>query len=157
MKKELLLALPVLFSLTSYAAKPEGVWLVTEKSCEGKPATISQDERVQFGDGMYAFIYRLSDSPTKYCNQAQVSTRVIQSNSQSGGNYGEVAVLTPYALRTVCKSKQNNTIISDQTDNVQGIAQPATIMLKADNTGFAVLDKSFACPNGSLHLDLKKQ
>ena len=149
--------MPVLFSLNAYAAKPEGVWQVTGKSCEGKPVIVSQDERVQFGDGMYAFIYRLSESSTQYCNQAQVSTRVIQSISESGGNYGEVSILTPHALRTVCKNKQNGAVISDQTENVQGVAQPATIMLKEDNKGFAVLDKSFACPNGSLHLDLQKQ
>ena len=50
MKKYLIFAMAALTSATAYATKTDGTWRVVEKSCAGKPAIISQDERIQFGE-----------------------------------------------------------------------------------------------------------
>jgi hypothetical protein len=157
MKKYLTLFIYVFYSLTATAAQPAGAWLVVGKSCNGKSATVSQEEQVQLANGMYAFISRVSDSNSQYCVQIQASTRLTQSFNQSDSGIEEAAVLTPFAVRTICKLKQDRSVISDQTTNIQGNEHLATIALKNDGTGVIEEEPSSICPSGKLRLELKKK
>lgn len=132
-------------------------WQIVGKSCSSTPVNITYNERFVFSDGLFAFIYRLSENDLQYCNQARISYRTIQSWSESDGNYSEVSVVTPYLVKTVCTSKQDKKVISDVTNEVQGATETASFLMKSDNTGTADWTQTDSCQNTPMHFELLKK
>lgn len=146
------------FATSASTANPDGsYWLVINKSCDGKQMKVSRNDRIHFGNGMFAHIYGLKDSGVEYCNQIQAFTRNIQTSSFVNDNYVESAFLSPMAVRTVCKKKQAGEVISDQSQQIQGSTQSMTLILREGVKGYLEWNKSPDCPKGTLRFDLSKE
>ncbi|HWU43423.1 MAG TPA: hypothetical protein VN132_08295, partial [Bdellovibrio sp.] len=113
MKARVLLSLLFFLSTSVLAKNLDGtLWAVKKKSCEGKDVAISAEEKVQFGNEMFAYISRSSETSKDYCDEALAYQRNIRSTSELEDRYTEVSFLSQYSVRTVCRNKQIDAVIS---------------------------------------------
>lgn len=142
----------LIFSSFVFAANSNS-WSVSGKSCNGRALPVLSAERVQFDSGFLAVIGKLPATDGQTCQQARVSTRLILEATTSSDGYTEVALVTPIAVRTVCKNIATGQT-SDNTAQVSGAEQNMKLVLKNNQTGFLSIDNSSECPKGTLRLEL---
>lgn len=159
MRKLALVGISFLVSAASLAAEIDGsIWLVKTKTCGSQTQVLNGEEKFIFGNGMFAYIYRLSEDQSQICNQAQIFARVIQSSGIRRTVYEEKALLRPQNQRTLCKYKSSGTPISDRTTRFEAPAQEISLTVnEAEAAGSADWTGSPLCPNAGLHFGLKRK
>lgn len=147
-----------LFSQVSLASspQPDGDWKIMNKTCNLLPQTIAGTEHIFFRNGFFGQSYLQFEDLEKKCTQVQGFDRVIQSYSSDSDKYEEVSTLISRVLRTVCRSKANGNIISDNTVPLDTPSQTVSVVLH-EYTGMIELDGSSFCKEGILHLEIQKR
>ncbi len=131
-------------------------WTINTKACNEQPKELLGSERLHFSEGLVTYIYKFSENETEVCYQALAYLRVIQSASFNEKQSLEVSTLIPQQKRTVCKSKNRNETLSDETISVTGSNE----ILKIDFDELqanAEIKGTPHCPEGILRLKLTKK
>lgn len=131
-------------------------WTVTAKTCDGQGRELWGTERFHFKSGLFAYIYKVSESDSEICHQALAYHRLIQSASASNQGQSEISTLIPQQKRTVCKSRATSQTLSDETLSATGSNE----VLKIDfnkGLGQAQFKGATQCPQGILHFELVRK
>ncbi len=144
-------------SSMAFASGPDNsIWVAFSKSCNSQTQPVLGEEKLQFGSGMLAHIYLLSQNSAQICNQAQVFSRVTEASGEDATSYLETASLSAQQQRTVCKSKANGNTISDTTAPFSAPVQKMSITLdKVNQVLTADIYGSATCTGGALRLVLR--
>lgn len=147
----------VFVASNSMAASPDGsVWYATHKSCASQDVPVAGAEKIQFGSGMVALIFLVSQDAAQSCYQADVYGRTVPSGSMSPTAYTEISTLSAQQRRTVCRRIPAGEIVSDVTVPFTAPLQELSIAATGD-TATADIRGSTACTTGALHFDLEKK
>jgi len=148
----------ITFSQLSLAlsSSPEGDWKVTNKSCSSSAMEIRDTENIFFRSGFLGHSYLGSEDSEQKCTQLEGFDRIIGSSSYDNDQYLEVSTLRSNVLRTVCRSKKNGKVLSDNTAPLNLPPQFVSIVLTQNNGKIEIKNSSF-CKMGVLHLDIQKK
>lgn len=143
------------FVSSAYAATKldNTVWKIVSKTCNSKPLNVSENERLQFANGIFTHIYLFSETEMHKCNRAQVFNSAIESRTDNSGVYFETAKIFAGSERTVCKDKANGMKLSDVTTPLVAPIQSLSLLMN-ENSGKVELKGSPFCADGVLQLEL---
>jgi len=155
--KKLMIVILLAGAGSASAAFPDGtVWSVASKTCAGRAVAVAGAERVQFAGGIFAHIFLSSQDLTQYCNKAQVSMRMVQFGTNGTEGYVESGLLRSSRERTVCRSLEGNTVLSDTSAPFNSVSRSYSLSLGEDK-GFLEIDGAAECSDGLLRFELNKK
>ena len=131
------------------------VWLIVGKFCDGQIIPVSEVDKVQFDNGFFAQMNKGREDKDMVCVEARIFARTLERfDSQDG--YNETSSLTARQKRIVCRSKLNESKISD--DTVAFSAPDAMLSVSiSGGAGTAEIKNSTECMNNVLRLFLKRK
>ena len=142
-------------SLTVHASPASITWNITSKTCGSNSVALKGKEQIILDSDFLTHTFQDSETKTQTCAKAEVFSRFTTAFSTSKGSYSETAGLMPLQQRTVCRSKADNSQLSDTKGAFSG---PQTVIsMKFSSTqGSADITGSPECQSGSLHIEMQK-
>jgi hypothetical protein len=145
----------ILSTTQAFADYPDGsTWKITEKKCDGSDLKILGEERIFFGNSMFAHRILFSEDIKQVCYETKAYTRIAKSFSGNELNYQETAELSPLMTRFICKDKVSGTVSRDNTNQWTDQSQVLSLELNHQQ-GKIELRSDKECSSGTLVLSVQ--